>query len=273
MFLGHFLGLLEGIHTEIHNLKVELKEPRQLKLKEKYIKEYNNENLFSLFAEDNRDIRIYSKNYHLMSIGNGLFLSHLRNAYQQNGTQVKFISFSRNHTLAGFLNEPTTNINVRDKENSEPLVQDFIEKNHNVLSVDLSSRLEHKSCSSLMSSILQQIGSQHDENTVYLVCSLFLDEKEEKMLTQFSWQDCFRFCYFQSNDVNSIKEKQDHELTILIPRYEDKHIYKENDLKTVKTLFPDIPAWVFKKPYFPYTHFVYQYDQQSGFYFMQKQAN
>jgi len=72
--------------------------------------------------------------------------------------------------------------------------------------------------------------------------------------------------------VNSIKEKQDRELTILIPRYEDKHIYKE-DLRTVKTLFPDIPAWVFKKPYFPYTHFVYQYDQQSGFYFMQKQAN
>jgi len=273
MFLGHFLGLLEGFHTEIHNLKVELKEPRQLKLKEKYQKEHNNENLFSLFTGDNRDIRIYSKNYHLMSIGNGLFLTHLRNTYQQNGKQVKFISFSRNHTLAGFLNETTTNINIRDKENLEKLVQDFIKKNHNVLSVDLSSRLEHKSCLSLMSYILQQIGSHCDDNTIYLVCSLFLDEKEEKMLTQFSWKDCFRFCYFQSNDVNSIKEKQEHELTILIPRYEDKHIYKEKDLKTVKKLFPNIPAWVFKKPYFPYTHFVYQYDQQTGFYFMEKQAN
>jgi hypothetical protein len=273
MFLGHFLGLLEGIHTEIHNLKVELKEPRQLKLKEKYQKEHNNENLFSLFTEDNRDICIYSKNYHLMEIGNGLFLSHLRKSYQKKGKQVKFISFSRNHKLAGFLNETTTNITVRHNENPEKLVQDFIEKNHNVLSVDLSSRLEHKSCLSLISSILQQIGSQRDENTIYLVCSLFLDEKEEKMLTQFSWQKCFRFCYFQSNDVNRIKKKQENELSILIPRYEDKHIYKEEDLKNVKKLFPDIPAWVFKKPYYPYTHFIYQYDQQTGFYFMEKQAN
>jgi len=268
---GSGLGwLLYGLETEFDALKNVTKYPFRQALRKNYQKKYNEESLFSSFTHDMRDICFWSRHYQNLYWGAGNFLLLLTEAYRAKGKRVKFITTGQQHDTGRYfqhhLDLNMTKIDNDDSEMFESKIQTFLEEEHDVLSLNGSTKYSV----TFYYNIIERLAHlEKDPNTIYLAYCLFVDKKQEKAMKLAKGNLPIRFIFPEPDLTFSLEKMNEQDLNILIPYYGEKNtLDSSHDLAVTMQAFAEIPRWVFEKDHFAYLHFIYRDKDRSGFHFM-----
>jgi hypothetical protein len=226
--------------------------------------------LFSSFTSDTRDIRFWSEHYQNLYWGPGNFILSLVEAYRIQGKRVKFITTGQQHDTGRYfqhhLDLNMTKIDNDESETFESKIHTFLEEDHDVLSLNGSTKYSVTFYYNVMERLAQL---EKDSNTIYLAYCLFVDKKQAKAMKLAKENLPIRFIFPEPDYTFSLEKMNEQDLNILIPYYGEKNtLDSSHDLSVTMQAFTEIPRWVFEKDHFSYLHFIFRDKERSGFYFM-----
>ena len=237
--------------------------------KQKYIKKYQDDTLFSTFIANKKEIHIWKKRYYDMKKGQGAFLTQLIKAYQEKGIHAKLILVNSGKENSRYFEEThnlsTHVFDMQKKENITTSFYQFEQEKKDVFQVSLpthsfASAEERREVLETLYLLLQAAEQEH---TMYLLCLVEGYQDEEIVLQD---ENHIRLVYVKPTPDYDVKSLDSQHIHIHIP-----HTKEENYTDTSKSLFVDVPSFAFYKDYEDYHHFIYYTKESSGVHFMQMQ--
>lgn len=263
-----FLG---GIEAEIYNAKQTIKAPFRKALRKRYINTYNEKSLFAEFTKSTSTIHLLSRDYSHMNAGGGLFLIHLMRAYEVQGKKVKLIMMGSREDLAKYfrhkLGYTVTDIDGRDggyKTIFEASMNDFT----NVLTIDedKSQQKEYRERPSFVREMVEQLKKRPADDVIYFVTNLFTYDETRESIKTLGDVPHIRLIHF-GLDFPKLRMRE-QALNVVFPHYEHE-INKQLVFNSLTQTFPNIPLKMFKKSYYSYLHFIYEYEGKHHLHFME----
>lgn len=237
--------------------------------KNKYMKKYQDDTLFSTFIANKKEIHIWKKHHHDMKKGQGAFLSQLMKTYQKNDIKTKLILVSSGKENSSYL-EDTYNLSthvfeLKGEESITTSFHHFEQEKKDVFQVSLPtiSSVSQEERREVLETLYLLLQSAEQEQTIYLLCLVEGYQDEEILLQD---ENHIRLVYVKPTPDYETDSLDSRHIHIHIP-----HAKEENYTDASKELFANVPSFAFHKDYEDYHHFVYYTKESSGVHFMQMQ--